>query len=231
LNPMNGPLLRTKLYIPSLRSELVRRPRLIERLMAGLDRKLTLVSAPAGFGKTTLVSEWLAGCGQPAAWLSLDEGDNDPARFWAYVCAAVRQTLPEAGETAQAMLAATPQPEIETFLTTLINELAAQPSQVILVLDDYQMINAQSIHQGMGFLLDYSPPHMHLAIITRTDPPLNLARLRIRQEMTELRANDLRFTPEETAAFLNRVKKLALAPRDVARLEARTGSHASPRSI
>jgi LuxR family maltose regulon positive regulatory protein len=121
---MPTPLLTTKLYIPPVRPELVSRPRLLERLNEGMTRKLTLVSAPAGYGKTTLLSEWVAGCDK-VAWLSLDEHDNDPARFWTYVCAAVCQTLPQVGETAQAMLAATPQPAVETILTTLINELAA----------------------------------------------------------------------------------------------------------
>jgi LuxR family maltose regulon positive regulatory protein len=219
---MTLPLLSTKLYIPSLRPELVPRPRLIERLDAGLDRKLTLISAPAGYGKTTLLSEWIASCGRRVAWLSLDEHDNDPTRFWMYVCAAVCGALPKVSGAFQAMLAATPQPAIETVLTALINELAGQSSQIVLVLDDYQMIKTQSIHAGLAFLLDYLPPQMHLGITTRIDPPLNLARLRIQQQMTELRASDLRFTSEETAAFLNQVMKLALTPTDVARLEART---------
>ena len=224
---MSITLLTTKLYIPPPRLNLVSRPRLIERLDGGPCRKLTLVSAPAGYGKTTLLSEWISRRGAvtaplPVAWLSLDEHDNDPARFWTYVCAAICQALPEIGETTKAMLAATPQPATETVLTSLINKVAGQPSQVVLVLDDYQMIKAQPIHDRLGFLLDYLPSQMHLAIITRTDPPLNLARLRIQQQMTELRANDLRFTPEETATFLNQVMKLALAPTDMDRLEVRT---------
>jgi LuxR family maltose regulon positive regulatory protein len=220
---MTTALLTTKFYIPAPRLNIVARPRLIERLDAGLrlDRKLTLISAPTGYGKTTLLGEWVAACDK-VAWLSLDEHDNDPARFWTYVCAAICQALPEIGDTTQAMLAATPQPAIETVLTSLINELAGQPSQIILVLDDYQMIKAQPIHDGLGFLLDYLPPQMHVVILTRTDPPLNLARLRIQQNVTELRVNDLRFTPKETTSFFNQVMKLALTPTDVARLEART---------
>jgi LuxR family maltose regulon positive regulatory protein len=225
---MTAPLLTTKLYVPPPHPNLVPRPRLLQRLNEAVlgqsgdfARKLTLISAPAGYGKTTLLSEWLAGC-ENVAWLSLDEHDNDPARFWTYVCAAVCQTLPKVGETAQAMLAATPQPAVETVLTTLINELVAQSSQIVLVLDDYQAIKARPIHDGLAFLLDYLPPQMHLAIVTRIDPPLNLARLRIRRQMTELRADDLRFTSKETTTFLNRVMKLALAPTDVARLEAHT---------
>jgi len=217
-------LLTTKLYIPPGRPESVSRPRLIERLDAGLlrKRKLTLVSAPAGFGKTTLLSEWVTGCGRPVAWLSLDEGDNDPTRFWSYLSAALQKAQSGIGETALTMLRSTPPPAIEAILTTLINEITARSLGLVLILDDYQMIKEQSIHETLAFLLDHLPPQMHLGLATRMDPPLNIARLRIRGQMTELRADDLRFTPDEAASFLNQVMDLGLSQKDVAALEART---------
>jgi len=201
---------------------------LIERLNAGLHRKLTLISAPAGFGKTTLLSEWVAGCGRPVAWLSLDEGDNDPTRFWSYLSAALQKAQPGIGETTLAMLRSTPPPAIEAILTTLINEIVAvsqgdrEGRSYVLVLDDYQMIKEQSIHETLAFLLDHLPPQMHLGLATRIDPPLNIARLRVRGQVTELRADDLRFTPDEAASFLNQVMGLGLSQKDVAALEART---------
>jgi len=225
---MAMPLLATKLYIPPVRPELVSRPRLIERLNAGLHRKLTLISAPAGFGKTTLLSEWVAGCERPVAWVSLDEGDNDPMRFWSYLAAALQKAQPGTGETALTMLRSTLPPAIETILTTLINEIVAvsqgdhEGRPYVLVLDDYQMIKEQSIHESLAFLLDHLPPQMHLGLATRIDPPLNIARLRVRGQMTELRADDLRFTPDEAASFLNQVMGLGLSQEDVAALEART---------
>jgi len=211
----------------------VSRPRLIERLNAGLQRKLTLISAPAGFGKTTLLSEWISEsasqrCDRPVAWVSLDEGDNDPTRFWSYLSAALQKAQPGIGETASTMLRSTPPPAIETILTTLINEIVAvsqgdhEGRSYILVLDDYQMIKEQSIHESLAFLLDHLPPQMHLGLATRVDPPLNIARLRVRGQMTEIRADDLRFTPDEAASFLNQVMGLGLSQKDVAALEART---------
>jgi LuxR family maltose regulon positive regulatory protein len=228
---MSSPLLKTKLYIPPVRSELVSRPRLMERLNValvlgdkyrGLDRKLTLISAPAGFGKTTLLSEWLAGCSQPAAWLSLDEDDNDPAHFLAYFIAAIQTIHPDIGESVVADLHASQSLPIQALLATLINEIAAVPERFILVLDDYHLITAQPIHDGLAFLLDHLPPGMHLVIATRGDPPLPLARLRARGQLTELRQSDLRFTTDEAAVFLNQVMGLDLSPEHVAGLEGRT---------
>ena len=164
---MSSPLLTTKLFVPPLRRELVPRPRLTERLEAGLraGRKLTLIAAPAGYGKTTLASAWLAGAAQHVAWLSLDEGDNDPARFTAYLLAALQQIDPTIGQAAQAMLQAPPSPS-EALLSSLINDIAARPAPVILVLDDYHLIQALPVHQQLAFLLEHQPPRMHLVMIT-----------------------------------------------------------------
>jgi len=252
---MAVPLLATKLYIPPVRPGLVSRPRLIERLNAGLHRKLTLVSAPAGFGKTTLLSEWIdAGVGsreyavgkqhEPAgevsptpysilptpifAWLSLDEGDNDPARFLAYLIAALQQI---AGGIGQGVLGALQSPRladanalppVEELLAALINQIHAIPDDFVLVLNDYHLITAQPIHDALTFLLDHLPPQMHLVIATRSDPPWHLARLRGQGQLTELRQADLRFTPDEATAFLNQVMGLGLTGEDVAALEKRT---------
>jgi LuxR family maltose regulon positive regulatory protein len=219
---MATPLLQTKLYIPPLRPELVPRPRLIEQLNAGLHRKLTLISAPAGFGKTTLLSEWAVDCRRPVTWLSLDEGDNDPARFLAYFIAALQMVEENIGEGILGALQSPQPPPIEAILTSLINEIAAIPNGFTLVLDDYHLIKAQPIHDALTFLLDHLPPPMHLVIGTRQDPPLPLARLRGRGRMMEIRAGDLRFTEEEATAFLNQAMGLGLTPDEVAALEART---------
>jgi LuxR family maltose regulon positive regulatory protein len=215
-------LLRTKLYIPPLRPELVSRPRLIERLNAGVHRKLTLISAPAGFGKTTLVSEWLAGCERPAAWLSLDESDNDPTRFLSYFIAALQTVEAEIGQGALSALQSPQLPPTESVLTALINEMAALPDAMILILDDYHLIEARPIHDALTFLLEHLPPQMHLVIATREDPRLPLARLRARGQLTELRATDLRFTSSEAAEFLNQVMGLDLSAEDISALERRT---------
>jgi LuxR family maltose regulon positive regulatory protein len=219
---MATPLLTTKLYIPPVRPELVSRPRLIERLNAGLDRKLTLVSAPAGFGKTTLLSEWAAAGERPVAWLSLDEGDNDLVRFLAYFVAGLQTNEGGIGETALAMHQSSQPPPLESILTTLINEIAEIPHNFALVLDDYHVIEAQPIHEALAFLIDHLPPQAHLVISGRSDPPLPLSRLRGRGQLSELRTADLRFAPDEAAAFLNQVMGLKLSSEDVAALEERT---------
>ncbi len=198
-----------------------------------MNRKLTLVSAPAGFGKTTLLSEWIQRRGEvtpplSVAWVSLDESDNDPSRFLAYFIAALQTVRADIGEAALAMLLSSQPPPIEAILTALINEITAIPKgdreghPHILVLDDYHVIEAQPIHDGLAFLLDHLPPQMHLVIASRSDPPLPLSRLRGRGQLTELRTADLRFTPDEAAAFLNQVMGLGLSAEDVAALEART---------
>ena len=217
-----GPLLETKLYIPGRHPGLLSRPRLVERLNQGAQRKLTLVSAPAGSGKSTLVAEWVAASRRAAAWISLDPGDNNPALFWTYVVTALRTARPDVGESALSWLSSARPPATEWILTSLINEITANDQHVALILDDYHVIDAEPIHRAVAFLLEHLPPRMHLVIATRSDPPLPLARLRGRRELTELRASDLRFTPEEAAAFLNEAMGLGLSAADVAVLEART---------
>jgi LuxR family maltose regulon positive regulatory protein len=220
---MAGPLLETKLHVPRWRRSLVRRPRLSARLSSGAESTLTLVSAPAGFGKTTLLAEWLAAAaadGRSVAWLSLDQRDNDPALFWTYLVAALNTGAPAGGTSALSLLP--PQPPNEAGLVALLNDLDAIPDDVVLVLDDYHVIDARDVHDGMGFLLDHLPPRIHLVIASRTDPPLPLARLRGRGELTEIRAADLRFAPGEAAEYLNEVMGLALTAADVAALEGRT---------
>jgi LuxR family maltose regulon positive regulatory protein len=206
----------------------VPRPRLSERLDRGTASTLTLVSAPAGFGKTTLLTEWLAAAPAApanerlAAWLSLDRADNDPASFWTYVIAALRTVASEVGEGALILLQAPQPPPIETVLTALLNDLGAVAGDIVLVLDDYHVIDASDVQDGMAFLLDHLPPRLHLVIASRADPVLPLARWRARGELAEIRAADLRFTPDEAAAYLNEMMDLQLTARDVAALEART---------
>ena len=221
-------LLETKLYVPRPRRDLVARPRLGERLDRGAASKLVLVSAPAGFGKTTLLAEWLAArpaaaAGErSAAWLSLDRGDNDPASFWAYVIAALRTVASGVGEDALALLGESQPPPIETVLTTLLNDLGAVAGEIVLALDDYHVIDAREVQDGLAFLLDHLPPRLHVVIASRADPALPLARLRARGELAEIRAAELRFTAAEAAAYLNEVMGLQLTARDIAALEART---------
>ncbi|HMR97767.1 MAG TPA: LuxR C-terminal-related transcriptional regulator [Anaerolineales bacterium] len=225
-------ILTTKLFIPQHRLSSVSRPHLIERLNEGLAMagRLSLISAPAGFGKTTVVGEWIANCGRPVAWLSLDEGDNDPARFTTYLIKALQTlALSQAKESkagiGEGLLVAlqSPQPlQIETILTTLLNEITTIPENFLLVLDDYHLIDSQTVDQSLAFLIEHKPPQMHLVIVTREDPPFPLASLRARGQLTELRAADLRFTPAEAAEFLNHSMGLNLSAEDIAALESRT---------
>jgi LuxR family maltose regulon positive regulatory protein len=219
---MAAPLLTTKLYIPPTRPEVVPRPRLIEHLNAGLDRKLTLVSAPAGYGKTTLISAWLHAANVPFAWLSLDEGDNEPVRFFTYLIAALQSIDVEIGHSVQGWLEAPQPPALEQLATTLINEIAAVPRAFVLVLDDQHVITERAIHESIGLLLERQPQPMHLVIATRHDPPIPLARLRARGELVEVRQRDLCFTTEEAATFLNQSLGLDLSVSEVALLGERT---------
>lgn len=215
-------LLATKLYIPPPRPKIVLRPRLIVQLNEGLHREVTLISAPAGFGKTTLVSEWVADCQRPVAWLSLDEGDNDPTRFLTYFIAALQTIEPSIGANVVAALQAPQPPQTEAILTDLLNEIATIQNSFVLILDDYHVIDDPSVDKTLIFLLKHLPPQMHLVITTREDPSLPLARLRARSQLTELRVADLRFTPPEAAQFLNQVMGLNVSAEDIATLEART---------
>ena len=220
---MDPRLLQTKLHAPRSRHGAVVRPRLADHLSHGVESKLTLVSAPPGFGKSTLVGGWIAAhqSESAAAWLSLDPEDNDRATFWTYVVAALQTAAPNVGGTALSVLES-PQPQSELALRSLLNDLAALLNDVVLVLDDYHVIDRAEVHDGVAFVLDRLPPTVHLIIATRADPPLPLARLRARGELVEIRAADLRFTTDEAAAYLNGTMGLDLAGGAVAALEART---------
>ena len=218
------PLLATKLRQPRVRASIVSRKRLTERLDAGLNRELTLVSAPAGFGKTALLSEWLAGAAPavPTAWLSLDEDDNDPVRFLTYIVAALHGVQEGAGSVALAMLRSPQPPPTRAILTSLLNDLAGVPGDLYLVLDDYQMIGAPAVQDAVAYLLGNLPPQVHLVIATRSDPPLPLSRLRARDQLVEIRGPELLFTLEEAETFLNRVMGLDLSAGDVTVLQEST---------
>jgi ATP/maltotriose-dependent transcriptional regulator MalT len=222
-SPDLAPLIATKLQIPPRRGDLVARPRLYTLLDEGACLPLTLVSAPPGCGKTTLVVDWVHSLSAlDVAWLSLDETDSQPAVFWRYVLAALQRVRPKFGETVQAMLVAPTPPAIETILAALVNELAVLDAPLLLVLDDYHLIQSVEIHRSLGFLLDHLPATVHLMVLTREDPPLGTARRRARRQMVEIRAADLRFDADEAAAFLSRVMRLSLAPEQIALLENRT---------
>ncbi len=230
---MSQSLLKTKLYIPQTRPQLVPRPHLLERLNQGVRGKLIVVSAPPGFGKSTLITTWIDhfsknGTGndsiQPVdfAWVSLDELDNDPVRFWTYVFAALETVQPALTTDANTLLHDPQTPSIEISLTALINAVVDASYPVVLVLDDYHLIESEAIHQALTFLLDHLPPQLCLIMTTRTDPPLSLNRLRVRHLLTEVRESDLRFSPTEVAMFLNQIMDLNLSVADVSALETRT---------
>ena len=219
---MSTSILATKLYIPPARSKIVPRHRLIEQLNKGLHHRLTLISAPAGFGKTTLVSEWIVGCERPAAWVSIDEGDSDPISFLTYLISAMQTINAGIGSEVLEVIQASQLPPIESILTTLLNEISTIPNEFVLVLDDYHLIDARLVDDTLTFLLEHLPPQMHVVITTREDPNFPLARFRARNQLTELRVTDLRFTPSEAAEFLNQVMGLSLSAKDVAALETRT---------
>jgi LuxR family maltose regulon positive regulatory protein len=215
-------LLASKLYFPPHRPDLVQRPHLFESLDAGLRGKLTLVSAPAGFGKTTVVSEWLRDRGHPTAWLSLDKNDNDLSRFLIYLIASLQRVYSAIGVDVQAALEESPSPQFEILLTRLISEIERLPDKSVIVLEDYHLIASKPVHDAINFLIEYLPPTIHLVITGRTDPPLPISRLRVQGEVNEVRASQLRFTKDEVAAFLNDLMGFDLSSDGIAALEART---------
>ncbi len=221
-------ILATKLYTPPRRPEAIPRPHLVERLNEGLSRRLVLISAPAGFGKTTLLSEWIAQSPRPVAWLSLDAGDSDPSRFLVYLVASL-QTMVErqsqarlAMERMLALLQSAQPPPAEAVLTALLNSMTAIQEDLAFVLDDYHLVDAKAVDDAVTFLVEHLPPRLHLVIATREDPRLPLARLRARGQLVELRAGDLRFSPTETTQFLNQAMGLDLTSEEIAALESRT---------
>ena len=216
------PLLKTKLFVPRMHPNHVVRPQLLQRLDEGRYRKLTLISAPAGFGKTTLLSAWTAACGRQVAWLSLDEGDNDPIHFLSYVVAALQTVAPDIGRGVLNTLQSSQPPSMEAFLTTLLNDVSAASDEFLLVLDDYHLIDTDPVDRALAFLIEHLPPQLHLVIATRQDPPLPLTRLRARDQLTELRASDLRFASAEAAAFINQTLGPSLSAEEIAVLEERT---------
>ncbi len=219
---MAVPLLITKLSVPPMRSDWVPRPRLLDRLDGGLHCKLTLVSASAGFGKTALLSKWAARSKHPICWLALDEGDNDPVRFMHYLVAALQQADKEIGAVASGLLRTPQLPPPDSLITILINEIAPALDPFVLVLDDYHVLHLGWIHEAVEFLIAHMPAQMHLVLATRHDPPLSLPRLRVRNQLVELREDDLRFTADEAAAFLNQALNLAIDGQMIELLEART---------
>lgn len=209
-------ILATKLYIPPLQPKIILRPSLIEHLNDGLHRRLTLISASAGFGKTALVSEWINNCGRRAAWLSLDMEHREPVRFLTYLVAAL-QTI----EVTAALQSPGP-PAIESILTILLNDISIVKDPFILVLDDYHIIDEKAVNEALSFLVENLPPQMHLVIATREDPHLPTARLRGRGQLTEMRISDLRFSQSETSGFLKRMIGLELSTEDLTALDIRT---------
>ena len=218
----SDPLIHTKIRLPSTRPSLVSRPRLQKQILQGLQGPLTLIIAPAGFGKTTLVASCIASGGMPVAWLSLDKNDNQVERFLSYVVAALQETDDTIGNQAAQLMGGMQQAVPEAILTSLINDLDTTGREIVLVLDDYQFISSQAVHEAVAFLLEHCPSTLHLAIATRSDPPFPLARLRARGRTVELRAADLSFTDPEAAQFLNEVMGLHLDAGSVAALKERT---------
>lgn len=225
-------LLSTKFYIPLVRPEFIQRPRLLQQLNEGLHRKLTLISAPAGFGKTTLVGEWVGQLrldvpdgGQKIAWLSLDENDNEPTQFLTYLIHSLKQVEgidASLGDNALAMLHSPQLPSMEVIMTSLINELVHIADETIFILDDYHIIESPTIDDALAFLLEHLPSKLHLVITSRIDPSLPLPRLRARGQVVELRAADMRFTLGEASEFFRRISGLELTPSEIAALENRT---------
>jgi LuxR family maltose regulon positive regulatory protein len=214
--------LTTKLYLPPARQTLVERPGLLEQLNEGLKGKLTIISAPAGFGKTSLVTAWRETSEMPLAWFSLDEEDNDPTRFADYLLGALQTIDARLAQESAALLQISPAPPLKIILTSLINEICETEVEFVVAFDDYHVIHEYKIHEALSFFIERLPPHAHTLITSRSNPPLLLSRLRARGELKELRAADLRFREAEAAVFLNDIMKLELESRDIAALEERT---------
>lgn len=219
---MSSDLLQTKLFVPQLRPSLVPRPQIIEKLNQGLSGKLTLISAPAGFGKTTVVNEWAMAVDMPTVWLSLDEEDSDPIRFWRYFIAGLQTIHAGFDEQVLHLFEHAPPPPLKTAVTTLINEISQFPDHIIFVLDDYHLIRSETVHDALAYLLERQPLQLHLVITTREDPPIPLPRWRARGELTEIRERDLKFTPTETTALLNDTLGLNLTTEQIAKLGRKT---------
>ncbi|MCJ7623543.1 MAG: hypothetical protein MUO76_08555, partial [Anaerolineaceae bacterium] len=219
---MTTTLLNTKLLIPPSPKNVIHRPRLIERLNENTACKLTLISAGAGFGKTTLLSEWVQQSQSPTAWISLDQRDNDPSRFWLYVIGALQTIFPDFGDASISILRSSQPLQIEKLLTSMINEITETTGRFTLILDDFHLITESEINAGIIFLLRNQPEKMHMILSSRANPPWPLARLRARGEMIELRAQDLRFTLKETAQFINDIMKLDISMNEMTVLEDRT---------
>ena len=226
---LSTPLIKTKLSIPQHCGCLVERPHLLVHLGNSDLRALTLVCAPAGYGKTTLLINWISNLkktskpGNPLiCWVSLGEADNEPIRFLSYLVAALETASIGVSAEARTMLQLNAPPPLQTILAVLINDLEKLATSIYLVLDDYQFISNKAIHEGMAFFLEHLPSNTHLVIATRSDPPIPLARLRARGQMAEIRAADLRFSYDETVCFFNQIMELGLTPEDMTRLEERT---------
>ena len=219
---MTAPLLQTKLFLPQPRTGLVQRPRIIDKMNEGLERRLTLVSAPAGFGKSTMLIEWARTTGNKVTWLSIDDSDNDLKRFFIYLILAIQKINPSLGQDVLPVLQAADNPRMEHLLTILINDITEVDDEFTLILDDYHLIENQDIHNGLQFLIDHVPPNMHLVIASRVDPPIPMTRLRARDQVTEIRSRDLRFNQSETHAYLNDQMGLNLAQADISALHKRT---------
>jgi LuxR family maltose regulon positive regulatory protein len=215
-------LLATKLYIPSTRTGVLSRSRLVDQLNIDLLHPLILISAPAGYGKTTLLSTWVANCEYPVAWLTLDQGDNDPLRFWRYFGAALQKVNNRLGKSLHSTLFSVQPTDVEQIIIELVNEIVGLNKELILVLEDYHVIDNADVHASINFLLDNLPPGMHLIITTRSDPPLHLGQRRGRRQISEIRSADLRFTIDETAAFINHIMRLAVTKEDILSLVQRT---------
>ncbi|RIK39779.1 MAG: hypothetical protein DCC58_14805 [Chloroflexi bacterium] len=218
----NDPLLVTKLAPPPLRRGSVSRPELLARLDAGMAGRLTLISAPAGYGKSTLLSAWASGCDLPVGWVALDAGDSDPVRFWRYVIAALGARSPEVSARTGDVPAVVGDAPLEPAVAALINALAGSTNRVVLVLDDYHLVASEAVQRGVAFLIDYAPPQLHVVVSAREDPPLPLSRWRAQGSLTELRAAELRFSTAEAEQLLRGVLRAPLPPEQVAALEERT---------